>query len=269
MLPAKTVWVNNPQKRAGNGRRANHAGSMKWQSAIVLLLVAALAAVDLSALISMTSELAADCVLALAASQVGLAALWCAAGGGSMFVRLAAAGLVVNVWSSALGPFSHEMATVLLSELGVVLAVVLCRRLLANVTDNQTMNQTVPSHAAGFKACVSLADMLALTTVFALLLGPISSFEPTPAGENLKLLGAALGCQVLAVAWAMLSSGASVQRWTVALAASALPMLAAARRLDSPGRGLRIALLSAGLLICALAVVNVCGRLKSPAGAAA
>lgn len=239
---------------------------MKWQSAILLLLVAALAAVDLSALISMTSELAADCVLALAASQVGLAALWCAAGGRLALVRLAAAGLVVNVWSSALGPFGHEMATVLLSELGVVLAVCFCRRLLRASGDGTQISSSNP---AGFKAQVSLADTLALTTVFALLLGPVSSFAPTPAGEHLKLLGAALGCQTLAVAWAMFSCGAGARRWTVALAASALPMLAAAQLLDSPGRGLRIALLSAGLLACTLAVVHVSGRLKEPAGATA
>ncbi|HEY5311329.1 MAG TPA: hypothetical protein VIK18_02375 [Pirellulales bacterium] len=238
---------------------------MKWQSAVILLLVAALAAVDLSALASMTSELAADCVLALAASQVGLAALWCAAGGGSTLVRLAAAGLVVNVWSSALGLFNHDMATVLLSELGVVLAALLCRRLLLAAGGNA---QNGSGQAAGFNARVSLADMLALTTVFALLLGPLSSLVPTPAGEHLKLLGAALACQVLAVAWAMLADGAGVRRWCVALAASALP-LAAGQLLTSPMRGLRMALLSAGLLICALAVVRVCGQSKAPAGAPA
>ena len=76
---------------------------MKWQSALIALLALALASVDLSALASMTSEPAADLVLALAASQVGLAGLWCGLGGGSSFVRLAVAGLLVNVWSSALG----------------------------------------------------------------------------------------------------------------------------------------------------------------------
>jgi hypothetical protein len=155
------------------------------------------------------------------------------------------------------------MATVLLSELGVVLAIGLCRRLLAGGDGTQT----APGHAAGFAARVSLADMLALTTVFALLLGPLSSLVRTPAAENLKLLGAAFACQALAVAWAMLACEAGVRRWAAAMAASVLPMLAAAQLLASPGRGLRIALMSAALLAGALAVVQICGRLKAPTGA--
>jgi hypothetical protein len=239
---------------------------MKRQTLLVLLLVAALASVDLSALASMTSELAADAILALAASQVGLAGLWCGAGRGSCFVRLAVAGLLVNTWSCALGPFGHEMAVVLVSELGLVLAGALAWRLLRR--DDQTETAAVGT-GPGSLPRVSLADMLALTAIFALLLGPLRTLAPASAAHELKLLGAALGCQALAMGWAMLGSGSVGPRCFAALAATLVTILAADQILMSPLREWRVALLAAALLVAALAVVRLSCRTTAAIGATA
>jgi hypothetical protein len=232
---------------------------------LIALLALALATVDISALVSMTSEPAADLVLALASSQVGLAAWWCGLGGGSSFVRLAVAGLLVNAWSSALGEFGHEMAVVLLSQLGVMLAAVLFWRLVCGAGNAEIGRRAGPGSWPA--ARVSLADMLALTTVFALLIGPVRTLVPSSSAHELKLLGAALGCQALAIGWAIFGRGLQANRWMAVLVASTLPVLAG-EPLLAPARALRVAIASALLLAAALAVVRVCYRLKAPVHAA-
>lgn len=229
---------------------------MTWQTALIALAVTSLASLDLSALASMTSELAADLVLALAASQVGLAALWCALGSGPKFVRLSLAGLLVNTWSTALGPFGHQMAMVLLVELGVVFVAGTAWRFFAYADVNgETVKMPGPRRGQ-----FTLADMLALSAVVGLMLGPLPALVGT-GGKELKLLGAAFGCQILVLAWVVLYASGKIDRLLLSAAAALLPALMA-EGLVGHQRAMRSALLTALMTIGMLAIVRMCERAR-------
>lgn len=219
----------------------------------MILLAVALAAVDLSALVSMASEPALDLIIALAASQTALVGLWCPARRGSTLVRLAVAGLVVNVWSTALGPHRQQMATVLISELGMVVAAGWCWRMLSI---RQGAASAFKSAGLWQNGQVSLAELLALAALLGLLLGPSSELVAGDEGDALKQLGIALAAQALAIGYAiyMPSPGSCA----TAILMSGLPATVAGTLVESSTRGVRIALISGALLAGALGAVRLC-----------